>query len=136
MNGGEIPAVHGEVLADHRRLVRELDVLLNGVDGAAKQASLVDLVAQARRQGVTIPSRDDARWLALGKAIERAAGELPDGYELTVEVEKGAGTVGLCDPDCNQITEFNGDTLADQVENAIGYARARADELDDEGTAG
>lgn len=36
-----------EVLADHRRLVRELDVALNG-DGAAKQASLCDLVAQVR----------------------------------------------------------------------------------------
>lgn len=33
------------VLADHRRLVRELDVLLNG-DGAAKQASLCDIVGQ------------------------------------------------------------------------------------------
>lgn len=32
-------------LADHRRLVRELDVMMNG-DGAAKQASLVDLVEQ------------------------------------------------------------------------------------------
>ncbi|OOK60222.1 hypothetical protein BM547_05260 [Pseudomonas aeruginosa] len=35
-----------EVLADHRRLVRELDVLLNGEEGAAKQASLCDLVGQ------------------------------------------------------------------------------------------
>lgn len=34
------------VLADHNRLVRELDVLLNGVDGAAPQASLCDIVAQ------------------------------------------------------------------------------------------
>jgi len=37
------------VLADHHRLVRELDVLLNGEAGAAaKQASLVDIVAQVR----------------------------------------------------------------------------------------
>jgi hypothetical protein len=34
-----------EVLADHRRLVRELDVLMHGEEGAAKQASLCDLVA-------------------------------------------------------------------------------------------
>lgn len=39
------PGEYEEVLADHRRLVRELDVLLNG-DGAAKQASLCDIVAQ------------------------------------------------------------------------------------------
>ncbi|KWD49699.1 hypothetical protein WL67_20895 [Burkholderia ubonensis] len=38
------------VLADHRRLVRELDVLLNGEEGAAQQASLSDIVAQVRRE--------------------------------------------------------------------------------------
>lgn len=37
------------VLADHRRLVRELDVLLHG-EGAAKQASLCDIVAQVAAQ--------------------------------------------------------------------------------------
>lgn len=35
-----------EVLDDKRRLVRELDVALNGEEGAAKQASLCDLVSQ------------------------------------------------------------------------------------------
>lgn len=38
-----------EALADHRRLVRELDVLLHG-DGAARQASLCDIVAQVASQ--------------------------------------------------------------------------------------
>lgn len=37
------------VLADHRRLVRELDVALSGEAGAAKQASLCDLIAQAQQ---------------------------------------------------------------------------------------
>ena len=35
-----------EVNKDKKRLVRELDVLLNGVTGAAKQASLCDIVSQ------------------------------------------------------------------------------------------
>lgn len=39
-----------EVLASHRRLVRELDVLLNGEEGAAKQASLCDIVGQVKRE--------------------------------------------------------------------------------------
>ncbi|AWM87360.1 hypothetical protein [Microvirga sp. 17 mud 1-3] len=39
-------------LADHNRLVRELDVLLNGEDGAAQQASLCDIVAQVQREGL------------------------------------------------------------------------------------
>lgn len=38
-------ADYEEVLSAHRRLVRELDVLLNG-SGAAKQASLCDIVGQ------------------------------------------------------------------------------------------
>lgn len=38
-------AQYEAVLADHRRLVRELDFALNGV-GGARQASLCDLVAQ------------------------------------------------------------------------------------------
>lgn len=37
-----------EVLADHRALVKRLDVALNG-DGHAPQASLCDLVAQFER---------------------------------------------------------------------------------------
>jgi ABC-type glutathione transport system ATPase component len=40
-----------EVLADKRRLTRELDVLLNG-KGAAPQASLCDIVAQVQREGI------------------------------------------------------------------------------------
>ena len=41
-------ADYEEVLADKRRLVREIDVIINGEDGAAKQASLCDLVGQIR----------------------------------------------------------------------------------------
>lgn len=37
-----------EVHDEHKRLVRELDVLINGEAGAAKQASLIDLFPQVR----------------------------------------------------------------------------------------
>jgi len=49
-----------EVDADHKRLVRELDVLLNG-NGAAKQASLCDIVCQLKQSAkpfITILSSD------------------------------------------------------------------------------
>lgn len=46
--GGELTIDdYEEVLADHRWLVRALDVAMNGEDGAAPQASLCDLVLQA-----------------------------------------------------------------------------------------
>lgn len=35
-----------EVLADHRRLVCVMDVMMNGEEGAAKQSSLYDIVSQ------------------------------------------------------------------------------------------
>lgn len=41
-------ADYEQCFEDHRRLVRELDVALNGEDGAAKQASLCDIVAQVK----------------------------------------------------------------------------------------
>ena len=41
-------ADYEDVLADHRRLVREMDVALNGEEGAAKQASLCDIVSQVK----------------------------------------------------------------------------------------
>lgn len=40
-----------EVLEDKRKLTRELDVLLNG-ENSAKQASLCDIVAQVRFEGI------------------------------------------------------------------------------------
>lgn len=42
---------HEDVATDHKRLVRELDVALNQ-DGASKQASLCDIVAQVKREGL------------------------------------------------------------------------------------
>lgn len=58
-----------EVLADHRRLVRELDVLLNGEDGAAKQASLCDIVAQvatAQKNRISIFAQQQASTVPAG----------------------------------------------------------------------
>lgn len=45
-------ADYEEVLADHRRLVRELDVAMHGTAGAAKQASLCDLIEPARKMAL------------------------------------------------------------------------------------
>jgi hypothetical protein len=78
------------VLADHRRLVRELDVALFGEEGAAPQASLCDLIGpakalreQVRREVVeevldayrTKSSGAFEGWLTAQKAICAAAGK-------------------------------------------------------------
>lgn len=43
-----------QVLENNNRLVRELDVLLNGVDGAARQASLCDVVSQIKNDKLSL----------------------------------------------------------------------------------
>ena len=59
-----------EVLSDHRRLVREIDVILNGEEGAAKQASLCDLLPQIKKL-VTRPDDNGTRH-SLHDLIHRA----------------------------------------------------------------
>lgn len=52
----QLVADHEDVHSDQKRLVRELDVLLNGEDGAAPQASLCDIVGDLkspRRKSLT-----------------------------------------------------------------------------------
>jgi hypothetical protein len=39
-----------EATKDKNRLVRELDIIINGEEGAAKQASLCDIVSQLRNE--------------------------------------------------------------------------------------
>lgn len=52
-----------EVLADKRRLTRELDVAMHGEDGAAKQASMCDLIEPAKN----LRTRAEKAEAALGK---------------------------------------------------------------------
>lgn len=61
--------------------------------------------------------------LRIGKAVQRAAEELPEAYELQVLVEKGAGTLRLCDPDAENIHLSDRDGgLSLEIEQAIDTA--------------
>src|SRR5437764_9515069 len=74
---GATAADYEEVLADHRRLVRELDVLLNGEAGASRQASLVDIVAQIA--GERDAMRRDSVTVAQISKLVSMNGKEPDG---------------------------------------------------------
>lgn len=80
---------YAAVLADRDRLVRELDVLLNG-ENAAKQASLCDLVAQVKQMAAM--SQDAPQQAELVATVEVYDGNNPyrtphirfvDGYVAT-----------------------------------------------------
>lgn len=47
-----------EVFDDHKRLVRELDVIING-ENAAQQASLCDIVAQLKKEHTQTETKED-----------------------------------------------------------------------------
>lgn len=55
-------ADYEEVIADHRALVREIDVIINGEAGAAKQASLCDLVGRIKQL-----VRNAQNWQVMGR---------------------------------------------------------------------
>lgn len=61
-------ADYEEVLADKRRLTRLLDVAMHGEDGAAKQASLCDLIEPAKRMRERIKVLEDALRIVVGNA--------------------------------------------------------------------
>lgn len=78
------------------------------------------LIAQLRAEAKAI--RQDA---ALGSAIQRACKDLPEGFILTVWLEKSAGTLELCLPDTDAVLDdFSGDTFAEQINEAIDAAMA------------
>lgn len=77
-----------EVLTDHRRLVRELDVLLNGEAGAAMQASLVDIVSQVR---------------TVKQSAKEMRAALVDWYQQSDGI-----TVGIPSELCNALTAYLG----------------------------
>jgi len=63
---------------------------------------------------------------ALNSAVQRAASELPDGYTITVEVERGYGGVSWRNPDGEQCDEYHSDILAEDVIDALADAKQDA----------
>jgi hypothetical protein len=64
----------------------------------------------------------------LGAAIEYACEALPQFYGIRLELERDAGTAFLSDPDGDSMGhEFNGDTLGEQINNAVNTAIAHAE---------
>lgn len=72
----------------------------------------------------------DMKPATIGKAIYRACEELPDGYDLHVECERGAGGVRLYLYEADaSIDDFGSDnTLAENIHNAINIAIAAAND--------
>ena len=89
---------------------------------------------QAARRATAAPqpqadARDAERWSEIGKSIERACGELPEDFEITIHLENGAGTVVLLYPNGEECENFpHDDGFAGVVNAAIDAAIAAAKE--------
>lgn len=71
-------------------------------------------------------ARDAAKLTLLSTthdAIEQAAKDLPDGWEIVIAVERHAGTVTLIDPEGDEHQVANGEGVADDVLTAIEMAK-------------
>ena len=94
------------------QLLSEIEALERlALVGVAPNALLYDprevaFSAQPAAQGLDAETR---RHAAIGKAIELACRDLPDGTEISVSLEKGAGTVTLIDQDGNEHENFSTD---------------------------
>ena len=61
-------------------------------------------------------SAHDKEFLAIGKAIDRAAGELPEGWSIQIELERDAGTVTLYNPAGETVeVETGGELFSSQI---------------------
>lgn len=74
-----------------------------------------------------LPDEQVRKDTEIGRAVNRAAEKLPVGYELTIDLEQGAGTVSLSDDDGNYIELDTADlSFAEQIDQAIDRAIASA----------
>jgi len=97
----------------------ECDELLDELCDLAIAALRPDLVAPAAANGAPEPVD------ALNAALQQAAGELPDGYTIRVEVEQGAGWVEWSGGDAEGAIDHDG-LLADEVLQALADAKEHA----------
>lgn len=65
---------------------------------------------------------------ALYQQVQRAAGDLPDGWEILICIEKGGGSVDLVDPD-GLVLEFatNNERIDYTVSDAVDHALSEVD---------
>ena len=78
-------------------------------------------------EGLINKLSDHKRQAAIGRAIERACEELPEGFDIRIECEKGAATVRLYDSEGDEdSTDLYTDSgFGAEIDNAINIAVAK-----------
>lgn len=98
-------------LAEHLENFRSFpDDFASARELRRQHARIVELETQLAK--VTHPAQQgvdpiEQRQLAIGQAVERACKELPEGAEIQIYLERGAGTVHMTDWDGNEFDHFD-----------------------------
>lgn len=82
------------------------------------------VIAETNREGRIIMDAADKENLAIGRAINRAAETLPEGWEVCINIERYAGWVVFSDPDGNVFRVDSGEHFSEQINSAVEAARA------------
>jgi len=84
-------------------------------------------VLEGRVESLVCKLSDHQRQAAIGKAIERACEELPEGFDIRIECEKGAATVRLYDSEGDEDPEdlYTDSGFGAEIDNAINIAIAK-----------
>lgn len=83
----------------------------------------------AAQSAAPVAQRDVREETSIGKAVNRAARDLPEGWEIRIDLERHAGVVHLIDPEGNEtMIEGNGELFSDQISAAIDAASSQSKE--------
>lgn len=82
----------------------------------------------AQSPTVAADDRRDAEQLGIGKAIERAAKELPEGWAIEISVSKDGGSIDLINPEAEGVDfPTNHEHWSQEINDAIDAAMAKGD---------
>ncbi|MFZ6755794.1 hypothetical protein ACO0K9_01125 [Undibacterium sp. Ji50W] len=114
-------------LAEFPNVVTALDYVRTEANGT-RGNDIMRMREKMREIATPQLSKFDEGCLKTGQQMQRAAGELPDGYEVVIYLENGAGTVHLLDKYSDAIQLDDGhDDIASEIEAAIEIAKEHAE---------
>lgn len=112
-------------VAQHQRILSAVTAERDAHWELLQQVTAFAARAEAERDQLRAEVDALRKDAALGSVVQRACRDLPEGFIITVWLEKDAGTLELCLPDTDAaLDDFDGDTFAEQISNAIDAAMA------------
>lgn len=129
MNGAgvmELIAERDQLKADNERLQRVAQEEIDRADKKTRElagALMLEHSLNSQIHQVKAENKELRKQAAIYQEIQRGAGVLPDGWIVSIEIERSAGSAVLLSPGGSEINyPSNHEALADSVSDAIDYA--------------